>query len=53
MLLKDLWQHDPGIETNVVDAHISNLRRKIDDHGLPSRIANVRKLGYMLRARAP
>ena len=53
MLLKDVWQHDPGMETNVVDAHISNLRRKIDDHGLPSRIANVRKLGYLLRARVP
>jgi len=53
MLLKDVWQHDLGMETNVVDAHISNLRRKIDDHGLPSRITNVRKLGYMLRARAP
>jgi two-component system OmpR family response regulator len=53
MLLKDVWQHDLGIETNVVDTHISNLRRKIDDHGLPSRIANVRKLGYMLRAPAP
>jgi two-component system, OmpR family, response regulator len=53
MLLKDVWQHDLGMETNVVDAHVSNLRRKIDDHGLPSRIANVRKLGYMLRARAP
>ena len=52
MLLKDVWQYDLGMETNVVDAHISNLRRKIDDHGLPSRIANVRKLGYMLRARA-
>jgi two-component system OmpR family response regulator len=53
MLLKDVWQHDLGIETNLVDTHISNLRRKIDDHGLPSRIANVRKLGHMLRARAP
>jgi two-component system, OmpR family, response regulator len=53
MLLKDLWQHDPGIETNVVDAHISNLRRKIDDPGLPSRIASVRGIGYMLRARTP
>ena len=52
MLLKDLWQHDPGIETNVVDAHISNLRRKIDEHGLPSRIASVRGIGYMLRARS-
>jgi two-component system, OmpR family, response regulator len=53
MLLKDVWQYDLGMETNVVDTHISNLRRKIDDHGLPSRLANVRKLGYMLRARAP
>jgi two-component system OmpR family response regulator len=53
MLLKDIWQYDFGIETNVVDAHISNLRRKIDDHGLPSRIANVRGIGYMLRAHAP
>ena len=53
MLLKDLWQYDLGTGTNVVDAHISNLRRKIDEHGLPSRIANVRGIGYMLRARSP
>jgi two-component system, OmpR family, response regulator len=52
MLLKDVWQYDFEVETNVVDTHISNLRRKIDDHGLPSRIANVRGLGYMLRAHA-
>jgi two-component system OmpR family response regulator len=53
VLLKDVWQYDLGMETNVVDAHISSLRRKIDEHGFPSRIANVRKMGYMLRARAP
>jgi two-component system OmpR family response regulator len=52
MLLKDLWQYDLGIETNVVDAHISNLRRKLDEPGLPSRIANVRGIGYMLRVRS-
>ncbi len=50
MLLKDVWRYDFEIETNVVDTHISNLRRKIDDHGFPSRIANIRGLGYMLRA---
>ena len=50
MLLKDVWQYEFEVETNVVDTHISNLRRKIDDHGFPSRIANVRGLGYMLRA---
>ena len=53
VLLKDVWQYDQGMETNVVDAHISNLRRKIDDQGLPSRIANVRRIGYVVRARAP
>ncbi len=52
MLLKDVWQYEFEVETNVVDTHISNLRKKIDDHGLPSRIANVRGLGYMLRAHA-
>jgi two-component system OmpR family response regulator len=50
MLLKDVWQYEFEVETNVVDTHISNLRRKIDDQGFPSRIANVRGLGYMLRA---
>jgi two-component system, OmpR family, response regulator len=49
MLLKDVWGYEFEIETNVVDIQISNLRRKIDEHGLPSRIANVRGLGFMLR----
>jgi len=48
MLLNDLWHYDPAMETNVVDAHVSNLRKKIDDYGQPSRIANVRGMGYML-----
>lgn len=51
MMLNDLWHCDPGMETNVIDAHISNLRKKIDDRGQPSRIANVRSMGYMLCAR--
>ena len=49
MLLKDLWQHDLRTETNVVDVQISNLRKKIDLPGLPSRIANIRGIGFMLR----
>jgi two-component system, OmpR family, response regulator len=50
-LLDDLWHFDPEIETNVVDAQVSNLRKKIDEPGRPSRIANIRGMGYMLRAR--
>jgi two-component system OmpR family response regulator len=49
MLLQDVWKYHFSIETNVVDTHISNLRKKIDTHDLPSRIASIRKAGYMLR----
>jgi two-component system OmpR family response regulator len=49
MLLEDVWGFNLESESNVVDAHISNLRKKIDDQGLPSRIANVRGMGYILR----
>lgn len=49
MLLKDIWQQNSPGESNVVDAHITNLRRKIDDKDRPSRIANIRGVGFMLR----
>ena len=52
MLLKDLWPYKSESETGVVDTTISNLRRKIDRTGWPSRIANVRGQGYMLRSPA-
>jgi two-component system, OmpR family, response regulator len=49
MLLQDVWKYHFSIETNVVDTHISNLRKKIDTHDVPSRILSIRKAGYMLR----
>jgi two-component system, OmpR family, response regulator len=49
MLLNDIWRHHSAVENNVVDAHITNLRRKIDDKDRPSRIANIRGVGFMLR----
>lgn len=49
MLLKDIWRQTSPAESNVVDAHINNLRRKIDDRGRPSRIANIRGVGFILR----
>lgn len=49
MLLKDIWRQGSSAESNVVDAHITNLRKKIDDPGKPSRIANIRGVGFMLR----
>jgi len=50
MLLEDLWKYHFSSETNVVDAHVSNLRKKIDAKNFPSRILNIRGTGYILRA---
>lgn len=49
-LLEKVWdiQFDPG--TNVVDAMICRLRRKIDVPGQPSHLQTVRGKGYVLQA---
>ena len=49
-LLEKVWdiQFDPG--TNVVDAMICRLRRKIDAPGGPSHLQTVRGKGYVLQA---
>ena len=52
MLLQDVWHYNFSIETNVVDVHISNLRKKIDVRGVPSLIVNIRGAGFMLNANA-
>ena len=50
MLLQEVWQYHFSLETNVVDVHISNLRKKIDTKGTPSLIVNIRGAGFMLNA---
>ncbi|WP_395749388.1 response regulator transcription factor [Prosthecobacter sp.] len=49
-LLEKVWdiQFDPG--TNVVDAMICRLRRKIDTPGQPSHLQTVRGKGYVIKA---
>jgi two-component system, OmpR family, response regulator len=50
MLLEGVWEYhfDPG--TNVIDVHVSRLRRKIDHgHGV-SLLHTIRGAGYMLGA---
>jgi two-component system OmpR family response regulator len=37
-------------ETNVVDAHISNLRKKLEETNRPRLIQTVRGSGYALRS---
>jgi two-component system, OmpR family, response regulator len=48
MLLEDVWNYKFLPQTNVVDVHISNLRRKIDAGGEARLIVNVRAAGFRL-----
>jgi two-component system OmpR family response regulator len=52
MLLEDVWHYNFLPQTNLVDVHISNLRRKIDAKGEPPLITNIRGVGFMLHADA-
>jgi two-component system OmpR family response regulator len=52
MLLQDVWHYHFSLETNVVDVHISNLRKKIDIRGGASLIVNIRGAGFMLNDNA-
>jgi two-component system OmpR family response regulator len=51
MLLQKVWNMSFDPETNVVEAHMSNLRRKLEDREQPRLIQTVRGAGYMLRSR--
>ncbi|CAN5745400.1 response regulator transcription factor [soil metagenome] len=45
---KKLWDVNDISLSNIVDVHISNLRKKIDDGHATKRISTVRGLGYRL-----
>jgi two-component system response regulator RegX3 len=48
-IMEHLWQTPYVGDTRACDAHISNLRRKIEkDHSHPARIVTVRETGYKL-----
>ena len=48
MLLEGVWDYhfDPG--TNVIDVHVSRLRRKLDEGGDKPLLHTVRGMGYRL-----
>jgi two-component system OmpR family response regulator len=48
MLLEAVWDYhfDPG--TNVIDVHVSRLRRKLDEGGAAPLLHTVRGAGYRL-----
>ncbi len=48
MLLENVWRVHATTHTNVVDVHIGNLRRKIEENGEARLIESVRGLGFVL-----
>lgn len=46
-LISEAFDREPGRESRALDMHISNLRRKLGQHGFL--IATVRGTGYSLR----
>jgi two-component system OmpR family response regulator len=48
MLLEGVWDYRFDPRTNVIDVHISRLRRKVDAEGEPPLIHTVRGSGYKL-----
>lgn len=49
MLLESVWGYHFDPQTNVIDVHISRLRRKLDAAGDAPLIHTVRGAGYVLR----
>ena len=51
MIAERVWNYDFDNATNVIDVHIRNLRRKIDDPAAEKLIQTVRGAGYRIAAR--
>jgi two-component system OmpR family response regulator len=49
MLLENVWDYLFDPQTNVIDVHVSRLRRKIDKNFEPALLHTVRGAGYSLR----
>jgi two-component system, OmpR family, response regulator len=49
MLLEGVWDFHFDPKTNIVETHMSRLRTKLNEGGLPNLIATVRGAGYTIR----
>ncbi|MDI3325411.1 response regulator transcription factor [Pontibacterium granulatum] len=52
MLLERVWSHHFDPQTNVIDVHISRLRKKVDLGGHPPLLHTVRGAGYIMELRS-
>jgi len=48
-LLSRVWEQESGVKTNVVDAYVKYLRKKIDAPYDLKLVQTVRGVGYALR----
>ena len=48
-ILNAVWGDDARVESNVIDAHIANLRLKLESGNKPRLIHTVRGVGYVLK----
>ncbi len=49
MLLEGVWDFHFDPKTNIIETHMSRLRTKLNEGGLPNLIATIRGAGYMIR----
>jgi two-component system OmpR family response regulator len=49
MIFEDVWHYRYNQPSNIIDVHVSKLRRKVDGAGLPPLIHTVRGSGYILQ----
>lgn len=52
VIAEHVWNYDFDNVTNVIDVHVKNLRKKIDEGFEPKLIHTVRGAGYRISARA-
>jgi two-component system OmpR family response regulator len=50
MILENVWKYRAPLQTNVVDVHISTLRRKVSTEDEIQMIRNKRGLGFIITA---
>lgn len=50
MLFEAVWNYSYDERTNVIEVHMSRLRRKVDGEGEPPMIHTIRGAGYVLRS---
>lgn len=50
MLLENVWDYNFDPQTNIIDQHVSRLRRKLESGGAAPLIHTVRGSGYILRS---